>query len=279
MHENKEEFLPLLLAIAELDAYCAIATLYQEHEDKAASFCFAQIVDSSKPIVILERLWNPFIDHSKVIPSSLSINQDDAHTVILTGPNAGGKSTIVKGATQALILAQSFGIAPAQEAIITPFDQIVTYLNITDNISEGNSLFKSQVLRVQYIIDQATMLCANSKKIFVAIDEMFNGTSPREAMACAYSVAHYLGSLDNTTNIIAIHYHELTTLPTTSSAFENYKVSVNFTQDGHINYPYTLEKGISDQHVAIDILHQEGLTGTIIDKAKALMDQDLNFVG
>lgn len=276
MHECKQEFLPLFLAIAQLDAYCAIATLYNEYLDKPVNFCFAEIVDAPRPVVIVDSFWNPFINHDHVVPSSLSINPTDAHTILLTGPNAGGKSTIVKGIALTLVLAQSFGIAPAKYAVITPFDQIVTYLNITDDISKGNSLFKSQVVRMQYIVDRATALSQQNKKIFVAIDEMFNGTSPKEAMACAYSVAKHLGSFENTINIIATHYHELTKLPKFSNMFENYKVSVAFIAEGHITYPYTLQKGISDQHVAIDILKEEGLSGNIIDQAKKLMISETN---
>ena len=273
MRECKEELAPLFLAVAEIDAYCAIANLYNEYQDRRVHFCFAELVESDRPVMIFDELWNPFIPHDCVISNTISIDQNDAHTMILTGPNAAGKSTLVKGLAQALILAQSFGIAPAKRAVITPFDQIVTYLNITDDIGAGNSLFKSQVIRVQYIVDQATQLAEHDQKIFIAIDEMFNGTSPKEAMACAYSVAKYLGSLKNGINVIATHYPELTTLPLTSKSFENYKVSVEFASDGHIVYPYTIQKGVSDQHVAIDILKEEGLSGSIIDQARQLIGE------
>lgn len=271
LHDCKEEFVPLMAAVAEVDAYCSAALLYTEFQNKPVKFCFVGIATGQTPIMSFDDLWNPFIDAQSAIVNTVSMYPKNPHTMVLTGPNAAGKSTFVKAVAQALVLAQSFGIAPARAATITPFAQIVTYLNITDDINLGNSLFKSQVLRMQYIVDQATTLQAQGKNIFIAIDEMFNGTSTYEAMACAYSVAWYLGLLKNTVTIIATHYGELATLAHQFPSFANYKVSVNFTPQGRIQYPFVITPGVSDQHVAIDILEQEGLAGSIIEQAKKIM--------
>ena len=61
--------------------------------------------------------------------------------ITLTGPNAGGKSTFLMGMTTSLLLSQTFGIAPAKEAKLTPFDKINTSINIMDDIAAGKSLF------------------------------------------------------------------------------------------------------------------------------------------
>ena len=266
----KEEYIDLLLALGEIDAYCSIASLILEFKHQRVNYCFAEWVESSVPVLFLENFWNPCISPDRVVPNSLAISSEDAHTLIITGPNAGGKSAVIKGVGCALILAQSFGIVPAHSAIISPFDQIVTYLNITDDISEGNSLFKAQILRVQHIVDQASLCNSQGKKIFIALDEMFNGTSPREALACAYSVAHYLGQLDMALTLIATHYPELTKLEVNPFRFKNFKVSVDRASNGRIHYPFILEPGISQQHIAIDLLQQEGIDGNVIAMAQKI---------
>ena len=106
--------------------------------------------------------------------------------------------------------------------------------------------------------------------MFIAIDEMFNGTSTKEAKAAAFSVAKHLGSFSNCMSVIATHFPLLTTLENDTDSFTNYKVSVTKTENG-LNYPYKLSLGISDQHIALDILRQEGFSSSILVDAQKLL--------
>ena len=75
------------------------------------------------------------------------------------------------------------------------------------------------------------------------------------------------------TTIIATHYHTPSTLEKETSNFMNYKVSVVCHPDGSISYPFTLERGISDQHIAIDILRLDGFSSEILDTAYAMINE------
>jgi DNA mismatch repair protein MutS len=271
MHENKEYFEDALSAVGELDAYMSLAQLYKEHEGKQAQFSFAKFKKDGSPSIQLKEFWNPFINPEKVITNSVMLGGDSMRRdMIITGPNAGGKSTLLKAIAITVIMAQSFGIAPAQEVIITPFDKIISYLNITDDIGSGNSLFKAQVLRAQQLLDTVGQLKDKQFGFFI-IDEMFNGTSPKEAEAAAFSVAKNIGQFQNAICIIATHFPLITTLETQTQNFANYNVSVEQTR-GNIKYPFKLLPGISHQHIAIDILRAEGFNGQIIDDAKAILN-------
>ena len=186
---------------------------------------------------------------------------------VLTGPNEGGKSTMLKALTLCLQLAQTTGIAPAAAMTFTPFHSIDTYLNITDDIGAGNSLFKAEVLRTQQLIDRVATATPGQFNF----DEIFNGTSPVEGTAAAYSVAKHLGQFPNSMCMVPTHFPLLTQLETETTTFCNYKVSVNQFRDGSIGYPYKLEHGISNQHVALDILRNQGFDSNLVEEARSIV--------
>lgn len=270
MHECKEDFEPLLVALGTIDMYMSIAKLYKEFETKRVHYSFVDFKQADSPEIALINFWNPFVDDSVVVANDLTMSADSGQNIIITGPNAGGKSTLLKAIALNLILAQSFGIVAADSATITPFHKIMTYLNIVDDIGSGNSLFKAQVLRAQELVECVNQLKVNQFGFFVA-DEMFNGTSPNEAEATAYSVAKNLSYRGNIMCVLATHFPLLTTLVNANSLFRNYQVSVDRDQQGNISYRFKLEPGISQQHVAIDILKMQGFDGAILTEAQSIM--------
>lgn len=266
MHELKEHFEPIFPLLGELEAYLSCATLYNEFAHQRVTFCFVDFKEEKTPFIQFIEFWNPLIDYSSVVPNDLQMGGNQRRNGIITGPNAGGKSALIKGIVINLVLAQTIGLAPAKNATLTPFYSIATYLNIVDDIATGNSLFKAQVLRAQEMLTLA-QTTPPDKFSFIALDEMFNGTSAKESKAAAYSVAQHLGEIPNCMSLIATHFPLLTFLEKNSSAFTNYKVSVELDSDHGIHYPFKVEKGISKQHIALDILKQEGFDSIIIENA------------
>jgi DNA mismatch repair ATPase MutS len=110
-----------------------------------------------------------------------------------------------------------------------------------------------------------------NKFSFVALDEMFNGTSSKESKAAAYSVVKHIGKYTNNICIVATHFPLLTQLEQENNAFVNYKVSVNVDETG-IHYPFKLEEGSSNQHIALEILKQEGYDCSILDEASKILN-------
>ena len=270
MYNVKDRLVPLMIALGELDAYRSIAHLYTEHLSKRVTYCFAKYKKDTAPSIKMDQFWNPFVDAAKVIANDLLLYGPDARNMVITGPNAGGKSTLIKAIALNLLLAQSLGIAAADFMEFTPFYSIATYLNVVDDIAAGNSLFKAQVLRAQQIIELVEKTPAGQFS-FSALDEMFNGTSSKESKVAAFSVAKHISRFDSSVAVFATHFPLLTTLADQEKAFANYKVSVEVDPTRGIHYPFKLEKGISHQHIALEILRQEGYAGTIIDEALSLM--------
>jgi len=271
MHEHKEKLLGALEALGEIDAHLSIAQLYKEFEGKDITFSFAKYAYSDTPLIELESFWNPFIDSDKVIPNSLILGNGNRNNALITGPNAGGKSTVIKAVALNLILAQTLGIVPAQNATITPFSHIATHLNIVDDIGAGNSLFKTEVIRAQNLIEKIENLTPG-EFCFTAMDEVFNGTTPAEGEAAAYSIAHHASKFQNSVCMIATHFARLTKLEAQTDSFSNYKVSVTKNDDGTLSYPFKLERGSSNQHVAFDMLRLEGIDNEIVTQAQHLLE-------
>lgn len=269
----KQELIPFMITAGKLDAYLSSAKLIIKFKKENIDFCFPNyIINSSKPFVKAELFWNPAIDFRKVVPSSLTLGHENKQNVIVTGPNAGGKSTVVKGLIINIIMAQSLGIAAAKSFTLTPFENIITYLNITDDIAAGNSHFKAGVFRAQKLLETAAKQTDNNFS-FTAVDELFDGTTFKEAQAAAYSLIEQLGKYNNNICVTVTHFPKVTLLEKRTKNFTNYRVTVQKDASGRISYPYKLEKGISNQSIALDILKQEGFSATFLNKAQEILNE------
>ena len=278
MHEVKNLLIGMVLAVGELDVYMSIARLYKEFENRRVKFCFPVFdLDSSSPAIQAKEFWNPMVNNDVVVANSISLGKkyNQAQNTIITGPNAGGKSIAIKGLLTNIILAQSLGVAPASELTITPFSKIMTYLNITDDIAAGNSHFKAGVLRARDLISMVKTVQNSSRNMFslTAVDEVFNGTTPLEGQAAAYSMIKLLGDYENNMCLTATHFSIITNLEEKyPEKFINYKVSVNEDSvDGKIQYPYILSPGISHQIVTFKILKEEGFDDSFLSEAEAML--------
>lgn len=277
-HEVKSEFENVIMTLGKLDMYLACAKLYKEYQDKeyqggSVGFCFPTYAQNETPLLNLKDFWHPCIDPNVVVVNSVALGTSELYpnNMIITGPNAGGKSTILKSIVITIFMAQTIGIAPASSMYFTPFSVVTTYLNITDDLGSGNSLFKAEVARTQELVSRIQSMDSGTFSLTL-FDEIFTGTSPLEGMATSYSVTKYLGSLNHSLCLVATHFPLLTELEQ-SNNFKNYKVSVVKREGQGIEYPYKLEPGIAHQNVALDILASEGFSSAILTEAQSIIDQ------
>ncbi|MFH1831461.1 MAG: hypothetical protein ABH827_01530 [bacterium] len=274
INEVKDNFISSVKAMGQIDAYMSIAKLYKKQaKNNNATYCFVDYAQNNTPYINITNGWHPALNPETVVTNNIELGQaGKAGNIIITGPNAGGKSTVLKTATIAIILAQTFGIAPAKSMTLTPFSLINTYLNIAD--TEGKeSLFQAEMNRVQKLINAIKELKQNEFS-FIIMDEIFTGTNPKEGMAAAYGVAKKLASFKNSMSIVATHFILLTDLDKdTNGAYENYKVCVNKLADGKIQFLYKLEHGITDQTIALELLQNAGFDSDIMQDAFNAMNK------
>ncbi len=274
MTEVKDEFALILHATGELDAFNSCAQLMKEYENTDTPYTFAEYrTNQTAPSLMLEEMWNPLVmlnTNARIVKNSINLGPDTRKNALISGPNAGGKSTFMKGLNVAIILGQTLGIVSANKLTFTPFSKIITYMNITDDTASGKSLFMSEVERAQELLDIVEHLDKNQFSLCI-MDEMFSGTSPREGEAASYAVAEELGSTPNSILLLASHFDMLKKLEFDTPLFINYQVRVIRYDDGTFTYPFKVEYGAANQNVALEILKSKGVNARILDKAQKIL--------
>mgnify|MGYP001034376071 CR=1 FL=1 len=283
--KHKNKLADALYEFGKLDAFLSIACLLQETQGSKsqATYTFTQFLGRSenpKPYIALVDMWNPFLNAKKVVTNTITMDgEHEVRNIILTGPNAGGKSVFISGMAISLLLSQTLGIVPASSATITPFNKINTYLDVSSDIAEGKSLFMAEVERAQQQLNTIAGL-RNDEFSFSVMDEIFSGTNPKEGEAAAYSIVHYLSQYTNNLSIIATHFPKLTLLPERVhvGGFVNYKVSVGIQKEtGKLLYTYKIETGKSNQAIALDILKEQGYDTRMLEEAKEILAHPDNY--
>jgi DNA mismatch repair protein MutS len=278
--EHKDAFADAMYELGELDAFVSVAALMKEAKDLTAdhAYVFTEFLDHSqkkKPYIELEDMWNVFLDATVAVGNSVVMDADagGARNIILTGPNAGGKSTFLTGVATSLLLSQTFGIAPAKKAVMTPFDKINTSIDTTDDIAAGKSLFMAEVDRAQEHIHLLSQL-QQDEYSFSIFDEPFSGTNPTEGAAAEYSVLEAMADYTNTLNIVATHYPVVMLLEQNcpEKGFVNYKVYITYQgAEKKLNYTYKVLPGKSNQAIAIDILEEQGYDVKLLKRAREII--------
>jgi DNA mismatch repair protein MutS len=274
LHKVKNSLVHPMMVVGELDAYMSCARLMKELNQKNVPVCFPTYINADEPTLTISDFWNPSLAGRKAITNSLAIGSKNPQNIIVTGPNAGGKSTTMKGLLVNVVLAQTFGIATARSLTFTPFSKIITYLNITDDIAAGKSHFKAGACRARELIKTAQSVTGNEFTL-TAVDEVFNGTTFYEGQAAAYALIEQLSTYPNNVCVTITHFPKVPCLEQDyPTRFANYKVTVSFDPDGSMNYPYQLERGVSQQNIALEILKIEGFNDTFLTKATQILEQN-----
>jgi len=212
------------------------------------------------------KIWNI---HNPLLPSTQTPNPVNLKkNIIITGVNAGGKTTYVKSITTNIILAQTFGIINAIKGNIYLYDAITTFMRVVDIVGD-KSYFETETSYCNNMISIANDLHKNNKRGLFLMDEPMHSTPPIEGVAVAFSVAEYLGKLKGITLIITTHFHNLIELETLyKSSFINLNVNASYNQITKLyDFNYKINKGGSTQIIAIELLEKHKFNKDIINSA------------
>lgn len=249
-----------ILALAEIDTVLGTAKLFEEESNR---YCFPSFIEGAKtPSLEIADYIHPMVAKDKAVANSIAFGDQALKNLIVTGPNAAGKSTNLRAILTAVIMAQSLGIAPAHQMSLTPFGRITSSMCTTDNVGNGDSLFQAQ-------LKQANQLIANVEKtphIFTlaALDELFNGSNRYEGPAFAFATAERLGQFPNSITLFATHFvHNIPKLAVTDY-WDNYCVA---RENGKPTY--LLSPGISREFEGVAVAQELDFDAAALRSAKA----------
>jgi len=189
--------------------------------------------------------YGPHIN-KKHITNNISLDKN----LIITGPNASGKTTTLKTALINIILSQQFGCGFYKEANINPYHHIHCYLNIPDT-SARDSLFQAEARRCKEIIDCVQNY--NNERHFCVFDELYSGTNPDEAVISATAFMKYLIKNKNVSCILTTHFLAICNTLDKNKRVRNQFMETKKTGKS-LDYTYVIKDGISNIKGGIQVL-------------------------
>ena len=238
----KDELVPLLQAVGELDAAYSMACLIKEHQGSDTPFTFVEFVPEAQATINLEQAWLPMVKQ----PVANTINfGGDTHPnkIIMTGPNGGGKSVFLK-TLGCILFAQSWGIFPAKRAQMSLFDGVRSCIHPQESIEHELSTFRAEKLRIDAIRQYVFQNNKPGFKGLLLLDEPFKGTVDAESADRIYAFGKEIAPLNGLIVAIATHVEKPIRLAADTGAYENYHVCIKELPDGKFEREFTIEPGV-----------------------------------
>ena len=212
---------------------------------------------------------HPMIEASSdehFIPNDLYMNNSMARLLIITGPNMGGKSTVLRQTALISILAQMGSFVPAERARLPVLDRIFTRVGANDDLARGRSTFMVEMTETAQILHHA------SARSLVLLDEIGRGTATFDGLSIAWAVAEYLhDSAEHAAKtLFATHYHELTELAERLPGAQNYQITAT-ERDGEVVFLHKLERGRASKSYGIEVARLAGLPSVVLARAREVL--------
>ncbi|NCS23887.1 MAG: DNA mismatch repair protein MutS [Microcystis aeruginosa BS13-02] len=235
-------------------------------------YCRPEIADGR--LIDIKDGRHPVVEQSLgagfFVPNSINLGNQEGleypDLIILTGPNASGKSCYLRQVGLIQLLAQTGSFVPAKSATISICDRIFTRVGAVDDLATGQSTFMVEMNETANILNHAT------ERSLVLLDEIGRGTATFDGLSIAWSVAEYLATVLQSRTIFATHYHELNELASILENVANYQVTVKELPH-EIVFLHQVRPGGADKSYGIEAGRLAGLPASVIDRAMQVMGQ------
>ena len=177
---------------------------------------------------------------------------------VVTGPNASGKTTLLKTTLINVLLSQQIGCGFYKSAWICPYQAFYCYINIPDT-SGRDSLFQAEARRCKEILNEVS----KQERILCIFDELFSGTNPVEAVASAGSLLSFLSSFPTFRFLLTTHFFDLCETIKTNPTIDMIHME---THQGKATYK--ILPGVSYDHGGVKVLEQMGYPESILNDAR-----------
>ncbi len=257
-------------AAARVDALLSLARVAAER-----GFCrpavdgstALELVDGRHPVVEAALPGGP----ASFVPNDLRLAgagdpaaAGDGTLLVITGPNMAGKSTVMRQAALAALLAQIGSFVPAARARIGLCDRIFTRVGASDDLARGRSTFMVEMTETAAILHNATA------RSLVILDEIGRGTSTFDGLSIAWAVAEQLHDRIGSRTLFATHYHELQELARERPGVRNLSVAVREAGE-EVVFLRKLVAGAASRSYGIEVARLAGLPAEVLARAREIL--------
>src|SRR5579863_1377922 len=280
--ENTEPILAAVEALAELELQFTKARFAEEYncvpvalsaQDSRRDVRPRPSVSSNARLVLIQAR-HPLLERNlkakggHVIPTSVEL-EPEGRELVITGPNTGGKTVVLKTIGLLALMAQSGIPVPADRAELPIFDAVLADIGDYQSIEQNLSTFSAHVTNIDFISHTATA------QSLVLLDELGSATDPEEGAALAVAIADHFRRL-GCIAVISTHHTSLKVYGANTAGVANASVGFN---EATLQPTYELKIGVPGASAGINIAQRLGLNPTIIDAARARLGSQARDVG
>lgn len=264
----------LVSAVAELDVLISLVVASDYYEGSTCRPSISTGFNTNEvPQLAAKSLGHPIIKSDSLgrgtfVPNDINIGGSDHATfILLTGPNMGGKSTLLRQICLAVILAQVGADVPAEHFELSLVDRIFVRMGAKDHIMAGQSTFLTE------LSETASMLTSATRNSLVALDELGRGTSTSDGQAIAESVLEHFVHNVQCRGMFSTHYHRLAIDykrdPKVSLCHMACQVGKGDAGVEEVTFLYRLTRGACPKSYGVNVARLAGIPDCVLLKAAA----------
>ncbi|KAA1472424.1 DNA mismatch repair protein Msh6 [Dentipellis sp. KUC8613] len=263
--KDRSVWLRAVRVLAELDCLFSLAKASNALGEPA---CRPELVEGDTAWFDFQELRHPAMAlRTKVdfIPNDVKLGDGVGRIALLTGPNMGGKSTVMRMTATGVIMAQLGMFVPAQKARLCPVDAILTRMGAYDNMFSNASTFKVELDECCKILRNAT------PKSMVILDELGRGTSTYDGMAIAGAVLHQLATHTLALSFFATHYGSLTDDFKYHPNIRNMHMETMVDEERReLVFLYKLIDGVATSSFGTHVANLAGVPADVVERAEVV---------
>jgi len=281
--EHYTAFARTVECIGELDCLLSLALVSAHHAGCVRPEFLSPAQSGGRALLDLRQAVHPTLYESQNVnglrPGSdntfiandvcLGVPEENpARFVLVTGPNMGGKSTLLRQTCCAVILAQVGCWIPAESCRLTPVDRIFTRVGASDRIMQGQSTFLVELAETSVILKNATA------RSLVILDELGRGTSTFDGTAIAHAVIQYLAHSVDCLALFSTHYHMLIDEFKDDPLIAMYHMACRVEPGASdVTFLYKFIKGVAIKSYGSNVAMAAGLPQSIVRRAEQMSER------